>query len=89
MFIAYFIAILWTNHLIIYILGNIALHIFSAKAREEYDLESLWAIGSQYDKEVHKQQDPFADLFGNNSNFFNELPAATTDTNANSTNSAK
>ncbi|KAH8239187.1 hypothetical protein KR032_001565 [Drosophila birchii] len=44
-------------------LGNIALHIFSPKAREEYDLESLWAIGSQYDRESQKPHNPYGDIF--------------------------
>ncbi|XP_014093368.3 uncharacterized protein [Bactrocera oleae] len=44
-------------------LGNIALHVFSPELREQYDLESLWAIGIEYDKETHKSQDPFVELF--------------------------
>ncbi|KAI8038952.1 mitochondrial assembly of ribosomal large subunit protein 1 [Drosophila gunungcola] len=44
-------------------LGNIALHIFSPRAREEYDLESLWAIGSQYDRESQKPNDSYNDIF--------------------------
>ncbi|KAM8709104.1 hypothetical protein ACLKA7_015990 [Drosophila subpalustris] len=44
-------------------LGNIALHIFSPKAREEYDLESLWAIGAQYDPESQKPQNPLGNIF--------------------------
>ncbi|CAD7003598.1 uncharacterized protein K12H4.2 [Ceratitis capitata] len=44
-------------------LGNIALHVFSPEAREEYDLESLWAIGIEYDKESHKPEDPLVELF--------------------------
>lgn len=43
--------------------GNIALHIFSPKAREEYDLESLWAIGSQYDHECQKPHNPLGNIF--------------------------
>lgn len=35
-------------------LGNIALHIFSNSAREKYDLETLWSIGSKYDGEFNK-----------------------------------
>lgn len=35
-------------------LGNIALHIFSKKARPIYDLDSLWALGSKYDDECNK-----------------------------------
>ena len=30
-------------------LGNIALHIFSAKFRKMYDLETLWTVGPEYD----------------------------------------
>ncbi|KAK2580922.1 hypothetical protein KPH14_005991 [Odynerus spinipes] len=37
-------------------LGNIALHIFSAAARERYDLETLWTVGSDYDDETHKPE---------------------------------
>ncbi|XP_043647939.1 mitochondrial assembly of ribosomal large subunit protein 1 [Drosophila teissieri] len=44
-------------------LGNIALHIFSPSAREEYDLESLWAIGSQYDLESQKAHNSYDDIF--------------------------
>ncbi|KAH8259635.1 hypothetical protein KR026_008184 [Drosophila bipectinata] len=44
-------------------LGNIALHIFSPQAREEYDLESLWAIGSQFDRESQKPHNPYGDIF--------------------------
>lgn len=44
-------------------LGNIALHIFSPSAREEYDLESLWAIGSEYDRESQKPHNPYGDIF--------------------------
>nr|XP_016993256.2 LOW QUALITY PROTEIN: uncharacterized protein LOC108054707 [Drosophila takahashii] len=44
-------------------LGNIALHIFSPNAREEYDLESLWAIGSEFDRESQKPHNPYGDIF--------------------------
>ncbi|EDV97010.1 mitochondrial assembly of ribosomal large subunit protein 1 [Drosophila grimshawi] len=44
-------------------LGNIALHIFSPKARENYDLESLWAIGPQYDPESQKPHNPLGNIF--------------------------
>lgn len=46
-----------------FFLGNIALHIFSPQAREEYDLESLWAIGSQFDRESQKPHNPYGDIF--------------------------
>ncbi|XP_058462167.1 uncharacterized protein K12H4.2 [Malaya genurostris] len=54
-------------------LGNIALHIFSESAREKYDLESLWAIGSQYDREYNKPQEPLVELLERHSVFLNDL----------------
>lgn len=54
-------------------LGNIALHVFSAQAREKYDLESLWSVGSKYDKECNKPQDPLIDLFEKHSNLLNDI----------------
>lgn len=70
------------NTIFFLFLGNIALHIFSADAREEYDLESLWAIGSQYDRESNKQQQSLVDLFAEHS-LLNEL------SNENNINSTK
>lgn len=43
------------------ITGNIALHIFSKEARTKYDLESLWAVGAQYDSEYNKE-DPIVEM---------------------------
>ncbi|XP_067646202.1 uncharacterized protein [Eurosta solidaginis] len=54
-------------------LGNIALHVFSPEAREEYDLESLWAIGIEYDKETQKPQDPLVELFEKHSIELNDM----------------
>ncbi|XP_055914330.1 mitochondrial assembly of ribosomal large subunit protein 1 [Eupeodes corollae] len=54
-------------------LGNMTLHIFSAEAREKYDLESLWSIGSQYDQETNKPKDPLIELFEKHSNLLNNL----------------
>ncbi|KAL0119611.1 hypothetical protein PUN28_007805 [Cardiocondyla obscurior] len=38
-------------------LGNIALHILSHSARQHYDLETLWAVGSQYDDKTNKAEE--------------------------------
>lgn len=54
-------------------LGNIALHIFSETAREQYDLESLWAIGAKYDKECNKPDEPLVELFERHSIYLNDL----------------
>ncbi|ENN75885.1 hypothetical protein YQE_07614, partial [Dendroctonus ponderosae] len=36
-------------------MDNIALHIFSKSARAQYDLDTLWAVGSKYDDQSHKK----------------------------------
>ena len=54
-------------------LGNIALHIFSPIARESYDLESLWAIGVEYDREYNKPQDPLVELFEKHSTLLADI----------------
>lgn len=54
-------------------LGNIALHIFSAEARELYDLESLWSVGSQYDLETNKPEDPLVELYERSSILLNDI----------------
>lgn len=54
-------------------LGNIALHIFSPTARESYDLESLWAIGVEYDREFNKPQDPLVELFEKHSTLLADI----------------
>lgn len=48
-------------------LGNIALHIFSAKVRKHYDLEMLWSVGADYDTESNKPSDPIYALFDQHS----------------------
>ncbi|XP_069698294.1 mitochondrial assembly of ribosomal large subunit protein 1 [Periplaneta americana] len=57
-------------------LGNIALHIFSRKARPVYDLESLWAIGSQYDLAYNKPDDPLITLIEQHSVYLGDLQPA-------------
>ncbi|KAI5743183.1 hypothetical protein M8J77_015467 [Diaphorina citri] len=38
-------------------LGNIALHIFSSRARAKYDLESLWCLGRELDARSNEEDD--------------------------------
>lgn len=54
-------------------LGNIALHIFSETAREQYDLESLWAVGAKYDRECNKPDEPLVELFERHSVYLSDL----------------
>lgn len=39
-------------------MGNIVLHIFLPEAREYYDIETLWTVGSSYDDLTHSKDDP-------------------------------
>ncbi|CAG5056638.1 unnamed protein product [Parnassius apollo] len=53
-------------------LGNIALHIFSDKVREVYDLETLWAVGPEYDEKMTQKSD-VVDIFENYSAYLKDL----------------
>lgn len=64
----------WVFH-ILFILGNIALHIFSKEARERYDLDSLWAVGPKMDLEYNKV-DPLVQMLENNTYSLDDLKPA-------------
>lgn len=64
-------------------LGNIALHIFSAKTRAQYDIEMLWSVGAEFDTETNKPADPIFELFDQHSSMFN--PQSNTDTDRTTT----
>jgi hypothetical protein len=36
--------------------GNIALHLFLQETRELYDLESLWALGAEFDEQSQNRE---------------------------------
>lgn len=44
-------------------LGNIALHIFAAQTRKQYDIEMLWSVGPEYDAETNKKSSSLVELF--------------------------
>lgn len=54
-------------------LGNIALHIFSAKVRKQYDIELLWSVGAEYDTETHKPGDRVFELYDQHSMMLSEF----------------
>lgn len=56
-------------------LGNIALHVFSEEARSKYDLETLWSVGPQFDRETNKPADPLLEMF-ERSMFLSDLTPA-------------
>lgn len=56
-----------------YIVGNIALHIFSTEARALYDLESLWTVGPDYDREYNKPNDELVDMYEKHSIYLSDL----------------
>lgn len=55
------------------IIGNIALHIFSTEAREQYDLESLWTVGPDYDREFNKPNDELVEMYEKHSIYLSDL----------------
>ncbi|KAL5290321.1 MALSU1 family protein [Megaselia abdita] len=54
-------------------LGNIALHVFSEDARLEYNLESLWAIGREFDTESNQPKDALVELYEKHSLYLHDL----------------
>lgn len=57
---------------IFHVSGNIALHIFSDKARLTYDLETLWSVGPEYDEKTNKKSE-VVDIFENYSAYLKDL----------------
>lgn len=57
----------------IFVTGNIALHIFSTEAREQYDLESLWTVGPDYDRECNKPNDELIEMYEKHSIYLSDL----------------
>lgn len=56
-------------------LGNIALHIFSFQARKYYDIDSLWAVGREFDKEFNKK-DEIVEMLEKHSIYLKDLQPA-------------
>lgn len=54
-------------------LGNIALHVFSEDARLEYNLESLWAVGREFDTESNKPKDALEEIYERHSVYLQDL----------------
>lgn len=57
-------------------MGNIALHIFSAEAREKYDIEQLWSVGAEFDAESNKPDDDVVKMFERHAIFLSDLEPA-------------
>lgn len=55
--------------------GNIALHIFDSETRKVYDIDSLWAVGPEYDKESLKE-DPVVEMLEKHVIYLNDLQPA-------------
>lgn len=52
-------------------MGNIALHIMKPDIREEYDLETLWTVGVQFDDKCQEVDENPMDLFNAMEHFTN------------------
>lgn len=56
--------------------GNIVLHLFSKRTRAVYDLESLWALGPEFDPFLNQTQDPLAAIISKHSHYLADLQPA-------------
>lgn len=57
--------------------GNIVLHLFMKDVRTQYDLESLWALGSEFDPHLKKvEQDPLSTIIKKHSVLLDDLHPA-------------
>lgn len=57
----------------LWFIGNIALHIFSTEARAQYDLESLWTVGPDFDRECNKPNDELVEMYEKHSIYLSDL----------------
>ncbi|XP_034230335.1 protein Iojap, chloroplastic [Thrips palmi] len=57
-------------------LGNIILHLFSKHTRAVYDLESLWALGPEFDPFLNEAEDPLAAIISKHSHYISDLEPA-------------
>lgn len=57
-------------HIILFISGNIVLHIFLEETRTLYDIESAWLFESKYDSGGNAQQDPMLNILEEQLEFF-------------------
>lgn len=58
-------------------LGNIALHIFKSETRKKYDLESLWSVGREFDKECNKPETALIEMYEKHSIYLSDLTPKT------------
>lgn len=62
-----------SNNWIAMDLGNIALHIFEEESRQKYDLESLWSVGREFDKECNKPETTLVEMYEKHSMYLSDL----------------
>ena len=64
------------KHHYLYILGNIGLHMFTQNKRKEYDLESLWGIGPEFERhedERNNELDLLEDIISKSSDSISDI----------------
>lgn len=48
-------------------LGNIALHLLMKNTRENFDLETIWSVGEQFDSHLNRPADELVTLLNEHS----------------------
>lgn len=47
--------------------GNIALHLLTKEIRDNFDLESIWSVGEEFDSHMNKPVDSLVSLLNEHS----------------------
>ncbi|GAU96500.1 hypothetical protein RvY_07935 [Ramazzottius varieornatus] len=68
----------WKTNWIVLDLGNIIVHFMDAHVRKAYDIEALWALGSENDPQSQQYLNPDIALMEKHSRVFVETPNADT-----------
>jgi len=53
--------------IIVYVSGNIAVHLLTKDARKNFDLETIWSVGEKFDSHLNRPVDSLVSLLNEHS----------------------